>query len=56
MNVRKGMTYASVHLAIVSNMFCSLFTVFIVRQKFFTESTFIHWNYGPGPEDTAAAA
>ena len=30
MNVRKGMTYASVHLAIVSNMFYSLFTVFIV--------------------------
>ena len=47
MNVRKGMTYASVHLAIVSNMFCSLFTVFIVRQKYFTESTFIHWKCGP---------
>ena len=56
MNVRKGMTYASVHLASVSNIFCSLFTMFIVRQKSFTESTFIHWKCGPGPADTAAAA
>ena len=50
------MTYASVHLAIVSNIFCSLFNVFIVRQKTITESTFIHWKCGQGPADTAAAA
>ena len=58
MNVRKGMTYASVHLASVSNsnIFCSLSLCLLSDKKVSLSPLLFTGRVVPAQVDTAAAA